>query len=134
MGALVDGLFDKSIPALKKTLDLNQKRLQALTSNIANAETPQYRAMDVTFAGELQKAFGGDYSPLQKTDPHHMDLSDSDASHYVPDYTGATRADGNNVDLDVQMGKMSKVSGDYSIAANLVRQKLRTMRTAVTQQ
>ena len=133
MATFVDGLFDHTIPGLMKALDLHQKRSEAISGNISNADTPQYRSVEVTFAGELQKAFGQSDSALQKTNPQHMDVSMSGASHLIPDYSGATRADGNNVDIDIQMSRLADTTVKYSIAANLVSRKLRGLRTAITE-
>lgn len=131
MGSMVDKIFDKTIPGLNKMLDLHYKRSEAIISNITNAETPMYRAVDVDFAGELEAAFNRGKAEMLKTDPKHMDLSGSSQSHLVSDMSGATRADGNNVDIDIQMAKLTKNSGRYEIAARLMQKKLRIMRTAI---
>ena len=128
---LINRLFDQTLPGLEKTLDLRWRRNQALTSNIANAETPQYRAVDLNFAGELDKAFHAGDSSLKRTNEKHLDLASNSQSHLVGDYSGATKADGNNVDLDIQMGKLSLNAGKYSIATSLVRKKLQMMRQAI---
>ena len=60
-----------------------------------------------------------------------MDLSGDEASHLVPDFSGTTRPDGNNVDLDIQMGKMVKNAGEYGRAAAIVRKKLHMMRMTI---
>ena len=135
MSSLVEKLFDRTVPALQRTMDLTYKRNQAIASNIANAETPQYRAIDIDFAGELKKAFKMDSAgdELAKTNPGHMDLSGSSQAHFVSDYSGVTRSDGNNVDLDIQMGKMVRNSGKYSLSASLVRKKLQMLRIAIRQ-
>ena len=124
-------MLDRSIPGLQKALDLAWKRNEAIASNIANAETPMYRAVDVNFAGELERAFNNSTSKLQKTDAKHLDLSSETQSHLVEDYSGATKPDGNNVDIDIQMGKLSYNRGSYSIAAQLVRKKLQMIRQAI---
>ena len=133
MSTFIDGFLGDNLPGLTKALDLQSKRNEAITSNISNAETPQYRAVDVTFAGELAKAFGQSSGELIKTDKKHMELSQNDASHLVPDYSGATRADGNNVDIDIQMAKLADTGVKYSIAANLVRRKMQSIRDALMQ-
>lgn len=133
MADFMDAFFDRTVPGLQKTLDLTWRRNQAITSNVANAETPQYRAVDLNFAGELERAFrqGQSTSPVVRTDSQHMDLSKNQSAHVVADLSGVTRADGNNVDIDVQMGKLVYNSERYSTAANLVRKKLQMMRTAI---
>ena len=131
MADLMDRLFDNNFNGVQKMLDLTWRRNEALTSNVANAETPGYRAVDVTFAGELEKAFGNSQSTLQKTNGRHMDTVSQGMSHMVEDFSGMTRADGNNVDLDVQMGKLAMNSGQFSLAAELVRKKMQIIRNAI---
>ena len=128
----IDKIFDKTIPGLEKALDLTWKRNEALSSNISNAETPKYRAVDVNFSGELEKAFGELQSTLVKTNEKHMDIGNaSGQSHLSPDLSGATKPDGNNVDIDIQMGRLAFNSGKYTMAANLMRKKLSLLKNAI---
>lgn len=129
--ALIDSLLDKTYPGLTKALDLTFRRNQAISSNIANAETPQYRAVDLNFAGELNRAFGQTDTTLMKTDPMHLDVTGAGESHLIPDISGATKPDGNNVDLDIQMGQLAYNSGRYSAAAALLRKKLGILKLIV---
>lgn len=134
---MIDGMFDRSIDAYQKAMDLSYKRNEAITSNIANAETPQYRAVDVNFAGELERAFqkhGSQNSDVLLTDDRHMNtLAASGQAFLTPDYSGVTKADGNNVDIDVQVGKMAFNSGRYTFAAGTVRKKFQMIRNAIQQ-
>ncbi len=129
--AIIDKLFDQTFPGLSKSMDLAWKRNQAITSNISNAETPQYRAVDLDFAGELERAFGNHKEELKVTNEKHMDIAAESAAHLVPDLSGATKPDGNNVDLDIQMGQMAYNSGKYSASANMLRKKLSILKTVV---
>jgi flagellar basal-body rod protein FlgB len=132
MSDLMKAMFDRTIPALEKSLDLSWRRNEAITSNVANAETPGYRAVDMNFAGELERAFqAGAPSQLKKTDSKHMDVMSNGKAFVTEDLSGATRPDGNNVDIDVQMGKMVYNQGKYSMGASLIRKKLHMMRTAI---
>ena len=128
---LMDSLFDKTITGLSKSMELTWNRNQAITSNIANAETPLYRAVDVTFAKELDQAFGDTTETLKKTSAQHLDISSDQGSHRVADESGVTKPDGNNVDIDLQMGRMAQNSGDYMNAARLIRRQLGLIRTAI---
>ncbi|MCB0338243.1 MAG: flagellar basal body rod protein FlgB [Bdellovibrionales bacterium] len=129
---IIDSMIDKNVDSLGKVLDLRWRRQQALTSNISNAETPGYRATDLTFAGELQQAFNNDSSNgMLKTNPKHLDLNESSSAHLVPDLTGATRADGNNVDLDTQMGKLMLNTSAFERESNVIQKKLRMLRMAI---
>lgn len=132
MSSLLDGLFDQKISGIQQVMDLAYRRNEAITSNITNAETPGYRAVDLTFAGELEKAMsGGDNSPVLKTNVRHLDSEADGFAHLVEDLSGVTRADGNNVDLDIQMGKLEQNSTQFGFAADLIRKKMAFLRTAI---
>lgn len=133
MAGFIDKIFDNTVPGLTKAMDLTWRRHEAITSNIANAETPQYRAVDVNFEHELQAAFGQDSAVLKKTDARHIDEIGSQPAHVTADLSGATKADGNNVDIDIQMGKLAMNSGQYSIATNLMRKKLGVLRRIISE-
>lgn len=131
---LLDTLFDRSVTGLSRTMDLTWKRNQALSANIANAETPQYRAIDVSFGNELERAFQAQENPAESgvTNVGHMDLTGkADTSKLVRDLSGPTKPDGNNVDLDLQMGRLAQNSGDYANAARLIRRQIGLLRTAI---
>lgn len=131
MATWIDKLFDRTQPGLEKALDLTWRRNEAISANITNAETPGYRAVDVTFAGELDKAFGEPTGPIATTNAKHLDLSGEGTAHLVANLTGATKPDGNNVDIDIEMGRLAANSGKYSIAAGIMRKKLQDLKEAI---
>lgn len=129
----IDALFDKTMPGLEKALDLTYRRNEAISANIANAETPMYRAVDLNFSSELERAFGKMDSQVVKTNPRHLDLTESSGAHLMADLSGTTKPDGNNVDIDLQMGRLAQNSSKYSQAANLVRKKFQLIGQAIRQ-
>jgi flagellar basal-body rod protein FlgB len=133
MALFVNGLLDRTFEGLSKTLDLTWRRNEAIVSNIANAETPQYRAVDLNFSNELQRAFSTPQksTDLLKTNSKHIDTSDSSGSFLTKDFSGATKADGNNVDIDIQMGRLAYNSGRFSTAANALRKQLSLLKNAL---
>ena len=128
-----DGIFDSTMQGLKNSLDLKLRRNEALTSNVANAETPGYRAVDVNFSTELERAFGGNQggSDVALTNKKHLNTISDSGAHMIPDVSGVTRGDGNNVDLDIQMGKLAYNSGQYSTDSMLLRRKFQALKTAI---
>jgi flagellar basal-body rod protein FlgB len=129
---ILDSLFDRTVSGLTKAMDLSWKRNETIAANVANAETPQYRALDLNFGAELEKAFqttqpGG----LRRTDSQHLDLSSKDESHLTVDHSGATKADGNNVDIDMQMASLAQNGSDYANAVQLIRRQIGLVRTAI---
>ncbi len=130
---MFSGLFSENLPGLQKAMDLTFRRNQAISSNIANAETPGYRAVDLHFGQELDKAFGASKEVLQKTNPLHMDTSSNSGSHLIQDLSGPTKPDGNNVDLDVQMGQLAFNRSRYAQAASMVRKQFSMLSNAIRQ-
>lgn len=133
MKTFLDGIFGDNLPGLQKAMDLSWKRNEAISSNIANAETPGYRAVDVNFGSELERAFKQQEGPIAKTNPRHMDVTGSGESHLIPDYSGATKADGNNVDIDIQMGQLAFNKSKYAQAAGMIRKKMGILTNAIRQ-
>jgi flagellar basal-body rod protein FlgB len=120
----IDKLLGPTIQGLERLLDLSWRRGQAINANIANAETPQYRAVDLDFGRELDEAFGTKSSALEKTSPLHQDVGGSSNAKLISDLSGATKMDGNNVDLDLQMGRLAYNTLTYTRAAALTQKKL----------
>ena len=128
---LLDSIFDRTVGGLTRAMDLTWKRNQALTSNIANAETPQYRAVDVNFGQELERAFGNSTDTLTRTEGDHLDVSSNQGGKFFNDESGTEKSDGNNVNLDLQMGRLTENSSDYMSAARLIRRQIGLVRTAI---
>ena len=129
---ILDSLFDRTVSGLTKAMDLSWRKNEALVSNVANAETPQYRAVNLDFGSELDRAFGDrTRDELVQTDTQHLDLSNQGNSKLVPDYRGATKSDGNNVDIDLQMSTLAQNSGDYANTAQLIRRQIGLVRSAI---
>jgi flagellar basal-body rod protein FlgB len=123
--SLVSSLYERTFEGLEKAMHLQLRRHEALSANVANAETPQYRAVELTFGGELKRAFHKEPSSLIKTDKKHLDLVADSSAHLIQDLSGATKGDGNNVDIDLQMAKLNSNLSKYLGAAQLIQAKFR---------
>jgi flagellar basal-body rod protein FlgB len=119
-------IFGPTLNGMEKALDVRFKRHALLASNVANSETPNYKARELDFAGQLEKAFGErNPNEMVRTAPGHMDLTLSEGEHIVFDNSTQVGADGNNVDLDISMGKISSNARAYESAAGLISQQFR---------
>ena len=88
------------INVLDKAADASWLRNQAISNNIANASTPNYKRQDVAFESELQKALG--YNRYQTMDSKVSNVKSSRLRAQVyMDYSDYSyRLDGNNVDIE----------------------------------
>jgi flagellar basal-body rod protein FlgB len=130
----IDSLFDRTFQGVEKNLDLTARRNEAIVSNIANAETPGYKAVDVNFANELDRAFSGNQnagSPVKKTNAKHLDTAADSTAHLMADYSGAMRDDGNNVDIDIQMGQLAFNSSRFSMSTTLIKKKFAFLKMGI---
>lgn len=125
-------IFDSTFAAMEKRLDLTLRRHALLSSNIANHDTPNYKAREYDFGGEIDKAMGIDESALKKTSTKHMDLGSSSGAHVEFDNSTAVGSDGNNVDLDIAMGKLSANSRDYQESLNLLSAQLKFIKAGIS--
>lgn len=125
-------IFGNSFAAMEKRLDLSLRRHALLAGNIANHETPNYKAREYDFGGEIQKVMGESDQTLVKTSGKHMDLGSNGDAHVVNDNSMPVGADGNNVDLDIEMGKLAANSRDYQEALNLLGAQLKFIKAGIS--
>jgi flagellar basal-body rod protein FlgB len=99
--------------------------------NLANVDTPNYRAKEATFGDVLNGAV--QKLELAATDPGHLRGVGSDGPP-ARDVAGLeSRRDGNNVQLDRELLTMTKASGDFAAAQTALSAKFRLIRYAINE-
>ncbi|MEA3436150.1 MAG: flagellar basal body rod protein FlgB [Thermodesulfobacteriota bacterium] len=129
-------IFSQTVSILEKAMDLRSKKHNVIASNIANMDTPDYKAFDLVIEKELQKVTGkGNGISLNKTDVGHMQSRRSKAdgvSVVIDDTQGLSlRGDGNTVDIDKQMGNMAENTLMYKAAAQMIYRKFQGLKSAI---
>jgi flagellar basal-body rod protein FlgB len=128
------GLFDnKTITVLADSMDLRAARHKLLTSNIANQETPGYRAADINFGDELRRRQGGAPSAeLARTSRAHMTGYYSASAPRVLDRaTDLPGFDGNSVGIEAEMARLSENTLMYTISSRLLKGKFNGLMNAI---
>ena len=129
-------LFDGTIAALQKTLNIGSLRHKVLTSNIANIDTPNYKAFEVVMEDELRKN-NRSAGPIElvRTSSRHLSGRHSSSNEIeikTVDSAGNNfRADGNTVDLDRAMGKLAENTILYRSAAQIIKMKFQGLKNAI---
>ena len=106
-------IFDSKFDLLSKAIELRSKKNEILASNIANRETPGYKAADIVFNKALQKAYYKNQpSPLKTTHPLHFSGDNRQSitqikGQEITSFNPEARFDGNTVDLEQQMSKLA---------------------------
>lgn len=129
-------IFDRTIQLLGRSLDLRGARQQIIQANIANEETPKYRAKDLNFGQALADAQRGKLPvTLASTDPRHIGPKDRGYQQVtarieeVP--AGDLPLDANTVNIELEMAKMSDNAQQYNTAAAILSMKFRGLLSAV---
>lgn len=108
-------MIDSVTQNIEHYMDLLTARQKVVSSNIANADTPGYKTKDLDFQGELQSVMAG--------------------AMPVPVEVGGlpVKNDGNNVSLDREARLLSENAMRFSIASNLVRSQIQTVKSAISE-
>lgn len=120
---------DNTIRALEKMLDVASFRQKVLASNIANADTPGYKAKDISFQKELNKAInppsppGGIGGLAQGAKGQSYEVYET--------VTTMLNRDGNTVNLDIEMAKVAENTLVYNAATQLMTMKMRMVKDVI---
>jgi flagellar basal-body rod protein FlgB len=123
---MIDALFTSSdYVAAKKMLDVSALRHEAIASNLANVETPNYKRLDVspTFESQLSQAVAS-----QNPDA----ISSLQPQLAVDTSAVSGRPDGNTVLLETEMLKLNENTVENSVETQLVGSALAHLRMAIT--
>jgi flagellar basal-body rod protein FlgB len=123
---MIDALFNQpGYLGAKRMLDATVKRHEAIAANIANAETPHYKRIDLapSFRAELQSALAskdagrlGSLRPQLAVDPHALPVN----------------RDGNTVNLEHELVELGQNSLQHAVESQLVSASLLKLRLAIT--
>jgi len=117
-----------------QALPLRNERLKLIASNLANADTPGYKAKDLDFEAALESATGT--SPLRTTNSQHFDMPVPPGQppfHYSRAQVQPS-LDGNTVDAHAERAAYGRAALEYQASLTFIETKVRTMLTAITGQ
>jgi len=127
---------DKTMKALATSLNFRQMRQEILSSNIANAETPGYKAKRISFEEALSRALDVDGNQqLNAEDEKHFDVGNGGFANIEPeiyeDPNGIVSENGNTVDRDHEMAEMARNKILYDASVQLLNKKLGLLKYTV---
>jgi len=115
---------------LKDALNYRAARQDMIASNIANADTPNYKPRDISF----EQALIAKKASLLKSDTNTLKMAQTNEKHIAPEkevenfkptlfYRDGhmARNDGNSVDIDVETTEMSKNSIMYNALVSAIK-------------
>ena len=132
------GKLDEMLRFNEAALGLRAQRQQLLASNIANADTPGYKARDIDFNQALSAALTKDQqqagTPMMKTASQHLQASQPDIfAGTALQYRGVVQGsvDGNTVDMDVERNAFADNSIRYEASLTFLNGQLKGLLAAI---
>jgi flagellar basal-body rod protein FlgB len=128
--------LDSALGIHQPALEARIKRAEVLANNLANADTPGYKARDIDFSAMMQKA-KQELSGLgmEKTHDQHMDTSsmapDSELLYRVPHQPSV---DGNTVDTQQEQSRFMRNAMEYQASFQFLNGKISGLKKAISGQ
>ena len=122
----MDRLVDSAVPSLERAMRFRVARQGVLAANVANADTPGYRRVELEFDRRFAAA-------VRRTDPGHAaGTRGPDGAWRVKTEPRSARADGNGVSLDREIVTLSRNAGAFTRQAAVLSRLLAIARMAVS--
>ena len=132
----MNGIFNKTISLLERSLDLRSLNQRVLASNLANADTPNYKAVELEVAEEMNRKDESHTGlVLVRTHDNHLAIRNGPVDNIklktakAPDFS--LRGDGNTVDIDRTMGNLAKNTLLYNAATQLISKQFKGLKDAI---
>lgn len=132
-------LLNQALGVHEAALQVRAKRMEVLAQNIANADTPNYKARDLDFAANLQAALqrASTPQPLQTTAGKHFPRPAQDGGT-LPDGTpllyrtpAQGAVDGNTVDMDVERNNFADNALRYEAGVTFINSQIKGLMAAI---
>ncbi len=130
--------IDQELNVSRTALNLRTYRQELLASNIANADTPNYKARDFDFKNAFVTAMAGSNLgavQLDKTSPMHLEATGIGMpgvnTLYRGEYQGSV--DGNTVNMDIERSAFAENSVQSEALLTFIREQVKVMNLALAQ-
>lgn len=111
----------------EKSLSTYAKRLELIASNIANADTPHYKARDIDFKAALNHAMTQPEAAALTRDPKFRAPLSNDPFPVLYRVPSQASADNNTVDMDVERAAFAETTVNYELAIQMVAHEYEEM-------
>jgi len=122
-------MIDRAFGVHEQALGMRSQRMEVLARNIANADTPQFKAQDIDFRKVLSNT---QTSALQTTHSNHVSTDKTDSKNglmYRVPFNVAF--DGNTVELPVEQAKYGQSAADYQATLSILESRISGIRKAL---
>lgn len=121
------------IDALRRQMAIAAAKQVVAAGNLANVNTPGYKARAVDFSSALEKELGGRLT-LAGTDGQHLSAEAANGEPATKEIEGLpARRDGNTVQIDRELLKMTSAAGEFARAQTALAAKFKLIRYAINE-
>jgi len=126
-------MFENIFGIHEQALMVQGQRLGVLAANLANADTPGFKARDIDFASVLSHAQGETSMPLEATHAGHITLSSPDSVGGDLKYRNPYQAslDGNTVEMPVEQSAFSETNVRYQASLTFINARISELTLAI---
>jgi len=121
--------IDRAFAVHEQALALRSQRMEVLSRNIANADTPSFKAQDIDFKQVLRNT---QETTLKTTDARHITQApdeSADGLKYRIPFNVAF--DGNTVELPVEQAKFGQSAAEYQTTLSILESRISGVRKAL---
>jgi flagellar basal-body rod protein FlgB len=126
-------LFSSTINTLEQAMNYSTAKQKIISHNIANSDTPNYKAKSVSFNSEFNRILK-DSLEANKTDARHYEFKATTRNNGYSVFTqngSAYNHNGNNVDIDKEMAELAKNQIYYNAVADRIGSKFNSLKTVI---
>ena len=127
-------IADRTIDILQKSLDLRAQKQQVIASNIANADTPGYKAQKMSFEDNLRQAINRPEMAGKSTNSKHFPISGGSISAVhatISQELGLSSfGDGNTVSVDDEMLDLAENQLLFEASSQIIKKKFSMLKFA----
>ena len=129
-------MFDNVFGIHEQALLLHGQRLGILANNLANADTPGYKARDIDFSAVLSQTQGETELPLQVTDGAHITVNNAELPPGELQYRNPYQAslDGNTVEMPIEQAAFSEDNVRSQASLNFINSQISELQLAIAGQ
>jgi flagellar basal-body rod protein FlgB len=129
-------MFDNIFGIHEQALLLHGQRLGVLATNLANADTPGYKARDIDFSAVLSQTQGETQLPMQVTHAEHINFSGGELPSGELKYRNPYQAslDGNTVEMPVEQAAFSENNVRYQASLNFINLRISELQFVIAGQ
>ena len=123
-------LFDSALGLHGQALTVRSKRVEVIARNIANADTPHYKAQDLDFKQILKKS---SEQQLRTTQDTHFEVPAPGAAEHGLLYRVPfnTSFDGNTVEMNIEQAQYGKAAAEYQATLSFFQNSVSGLRKAL---